>query len=178
MSISQVRSETHSHCETPEHALSAESDAGLRTCEEFEFVANAPMDRVFPLFGAEKERVWAEGWNPRFVWPVNAEDREGMIFQIAHDNRTATWVNTLFDREAGRIQYVYILPETVATVITLRLTARHDSTHVSVRYERTSLSTVANAVVRNMGDHDKLAGPEWQAQINRYLAKDSHPETR
>lgn len=101
-----------------------------------------------------------------------------MVFQLAHGARTATWVNTLFDREARRIQYVSVLPELVVTVVTLRLTTRHDLTQVTVRYERTSLSTEANALVHSMAERDKLAGPEWAAQMNRYLAKVGHPDKR
>jgi len=143
----------------------------IHTDEQFEFVANAVAERVFPLFGAEMERVWAEGWDPKFVWPRQAADCEGMVFQVAQDDRTATWVNTVFNREALRIQYVYVLPDIVATVITVQLAPRSDSTFVTVRYERTALSGEASGIVRDMARHDSMAGPEWAAQINRYLAE-------
>jgi len=150
----------------------------VRTCENFDFVANAPLDRVFPLFGAAGERAWAEGWEPKFLWPADVEDREGMVFEVDHDGRTATWINTAFDRRAHRVQYVYVLPEIVATTITLSLTPRGDATHVAVRYERTALATHANAVVRQMAERDRQAGPEWSEQINRFLAADAPPERR
>lgn len=151
------------------------SSARLRTSENFAFVANAPLERVFPLFGAAGERAWAEDWNPQFVWPADLEDREGMVFQVAHGGGTATWVNTIFDREANRVQYVYVLPDIVATTITLRLTPRREATHVAVRYERTALSADADAVVRRMAEQDSKAGPEWEAQINRFLAAVAPP---
>jgi hypothetical protein len=143
----------------------------LHTCENFEFIADAPFEKTFPLFGAEMERVWADDWDPQFIWPATAEDREGMVFRLAHGDRTATWVNTCFDPAARRIQYVYVLSEFVATVITLALSPRGDSTCVNVRYERTSLSVTADAEVRKMAERDKRAGPEWAAQINRHLAR-------
>jgi len=142
----------------------------MHTQELFEFVANATLEKVFPLFGAEMERVWAQGWDPQFVWPRQAADCEGMVFQLAHDGRTATWINTVFDYEARRIQYVCVLPDIVATVITVQLAPRSDSTFVTVRYERTALSDQAGDIVRDMARHDSMAGPEWAAQINRYLA--------
>ncbi|NNM61221.1 MAG: hypothetical protein HKM03_03545 [Steroidobacteraceae bacterium] len=95
------------------------------------------------------------------------------FFEVAHGNQTATWVNTLFDRKANRVQYVYVVPDTMVTVITLILTPRQRATHVAVRYERTSLSADANTAVRDMADHDNKAGPEWAAQINQFLARDS-----
>lgn len=168
MAPNHLRSETSNPCG---HAAIAETSSRVRTCEEFEFVANAPLDRVFPLFGAARERVWAEDWNPQFVWPKEPEDREGMVFRVDHDGRMAVWVNTRFDRGSNRVQYVYVLPDTVATVITLRLTPRPTATHVAVRYERTSLATDADAAVLRMAERDKTAGAEWAAQINGYFAR-------
>ena len=141
----------------------------VHTSEAFDFVADAPIGTVFPLFGAAMERVWAPDWDPRFVWPMPAEDREGMVFRVAHGGRTATWVNTQFD-PAGRVQYVYVLPEVVATTVTLALAPERDSTRVTVRYERTSLSVEADGIVRDMAGRDRVAGAQWAAQINRYLA--------
>ena len=178
MALAQSLNDVGSQRETAHAGLSASAETRLRTGEEFAFVANAPVERAFPLFGAEMERVWAEDWDPQFLWPAKAEDREGMVFQLAHGDRTATWVNTMFDPAAHRIQYVCLLPDFVATVITLRLTPRGDSTYVTVRYERTSLSIEANAKVSEMAEHDKQAGPKWAAQINRYLAESTHSESR
>jgi hypothetical protein len=169
VNFAQACSEERSPHETERDEVTVEANFRLHTCEDFDFVANAPAERVFPLFGAEMERAWAEDWNPRFVWPAKAEDRNGMVFQLAHGDRTAIWVNTLFDREARRVQYVYVLPDRVATLITLKLTPRGDSTHVTVRYERTSLSAEADAMVREMAELDRRAGAEWATQINRYL---------
>jgi len=178
MTSSNERSETPDRGAPEAHAPAAESEIRVRTCENFDFVANAPLDRVFPLFGAAGERAWAEGWEPKFLWPADVEDREGMVFEVDHDGRTATWINTAFDRRAHRVQYVYVLPEIVATTITLSLTPRGDATHVAVRYERTALATHANAVVRQMAERDRQAGPEWSEQINRFLAADAPPERR
>jgi hypothetical protein len=168
--MTRTGSDVKSPHEAAGHIMEAPAGSCLRTCEEFDFVAQAPVDAAFPLFGADAERIWAEDWNPLFLWPARTEDREGMVFQVAHGDRTATWINTVFDRQARRIQYVYVLPGCVATVITLGLTSQGDSTHVTVRYERTSLSPGANAQVSGMAAHDRRAGPQWSAQINRCLA--------
>jgi hypothetical protein len=144
----------------------------LHTCEHFAFTAEAPLNVAWPLFGADKERAWAPGWNPLFIWPAKAQDQEGMVFTVAQRNKTAVWVNTGFDRAAGRIQYVYVLPEVVVTVITLQLTPLDQTTRVAVTYARTALDQAANDVVREMADGDRAAGPEWQLQINTYLRRE------
>jgi hypothetical protein len=149
---------------------SAAATQGLvHTHKEFEFVANAPIDIAAPLFGADEERVWAPGWDPSFIWPKKASDQPGMVFTVAHGNRKAIWVNTSFDLPANRIQYVYVLPDTVVTVITLKLAASEKSTHVAVTYERTALAENANDLVLHMAESDGNAGAEWGEQINSYL---------
>jgi hypothetical protein len=139
------------------------------TEEKFAFTANGPMEQVAPLFGAGKERVWAENWNPEFVHPVPAADEKGMVFTVAHDHLHATWVNTEFDVKNGRIQYVYMIPDALVTVITLELTAEGEKTQVEVEYDRTALSAEADGHVRHMAERDRRSGPEWEKQVNGWL---------
>ena len=141
----------------------------LHTCERFAFTAHAPFDVIWPLFGADGERLWSPDWNPVFVWPLNAIDQEGMVFKVPRGDKTAVWVNTAFDRAAHRIQYVYVLPDVVVTVIALQLTPIAESTHVAVTYSRTALEAAANDLVSEMADQDRAAGREWDLQINTYL---------
>lgn len=145
--------------------------APVHTSEQFTFLVNAPIEVAWPLFGADRERVWAPDWNPVFVWPADAEDQEGMVFTVPHSANTAVWINTVFDREANRIQYVYILPNIVATVITLQLAPSAQSTRVAVTYSRTELAPAANEAVTEMASRDRVAGLEWQRQINAYLGR-------
>ena len=141
----------------------------VHTHEQFEFIADAPIDVVWPLFGAEGERAWAPGWDPVFVWPRQAADQQGMVFKVAHGDRAAVWVNTCLDSSTHRVQYVYVLPDIVATIITLRLVPSGQSTHVAVTYERTALAESANEIVSTMAAHDRASGPEWGEQINSHL---------
>jgi hypothetical protein len=142
----------------------------VHTLEDFAFGVDLPVDRALPLFGAVRERDWAPGWSPEVRWPAPAVDREGMVFSVAHGDRTAIWVNTALDPVARRVQYVYVIPEVVATVITVRLTPHDGGTHVAVRYERTALTTRANPIVEHMAASDRSAGPVWEQQIRQYLS--------
>jgi hypothetical protein len=147
------------------------TEALLHTREQFSLVANAPFEVAWPLFGADRERTWAPGWEPVFLWPEKAFDQEGMVFQVRRGDRTAVWVNTAFDRMARRIQYVYVIPDLVVTLITLKLTPDGDSTAIEVAYERTALLPAANDIVKEMAVVDRFAGEEWGEQINRYLSQ-------
>jgi hypothetical protein len=141
------------------------------TSEEFTFLVEGRMADVFPLFGADRERAWAPQWEPCFIWPAVPADRAGMVFQVAHGKTLATWVNTVFDAATGQVQYVYVLPGIVATIITLQLHSRGATTEVVVRYERTSLSPESDAAVRQMAERDRAAGIEWATQVNAYLSR-------
>jgi hypothetical protein len=145
------------------------SRAAVHTCEQFEFVVDAPLDVAWPLFGADAERAWAPDWDPTFIWPAIATDEEGMVFKVVQGDHTAVWVNTALDRAANRIQYVYVIPDVVVTLITLKLRPKDPATHVAVTYERTALADAAGRVVMQMAGRDKMAGPEWAEQINNHL---------
>ena len=144
--------------------------ARVHTSETFQFSVAAPLAIAFPLFGADRERLWAPDWEPAFIWPSQPADRNGMVFTVAHGELQAIWVNTDFDPVAGRIQYVYVLPEVMTTVITLQLREHQATTDAQVRYERTSLNAAADERVRELARHDALAGPEWANQIAHYLS--------
>jgi hypothetical protein len=135
----------------------------------FEFTAEAPMTTVAPLFGAEREQLWAPDWRPRFLWPSPAGDRQGMVFTVMGAHGTATWVNTVYDPQHGRFQYAYVIPRIMTALITVKAAPEGMNTHVVVTYCRTALSAESNAVVEQMADHDARSGPEWAAQINGYL---------
>jgi hypothetical protein len=138
---------------------------------EFEFTVHAPYSIAAPLFGPEGERAWAaDSWNPRFVYPQPARDIPGAVFQVSHGHHHSTWVNTSFDLEQGHIQYVYVIPEIMVTLIDLHLSKpTTDTTDVRVAYERTALSPAANEHVRNLGEADRNNGKTWGDDIERYL---------
>jgi hypothetical protein len=160
------------HVPAAEQARPMEGSAGsAHTHESFSFIANAPMKDVAPLFGAAREKVWAPDWNPQFIWPVPAEDREGMVFSVAHGHRHAIWVNTGFDLKNGNVQYVYVIPEVMTARITLTITPEGERTRVQVDYERTALAEEASPLVAHTAAADAKAGAEWEEQINGYLAR-------
>lgn len=149
------------------------------TRTEFHFVANGSLERTAPLFGAEEERKWAPGWDPRFIHPQPARDQPGMVFQVSHGELTSTWVNTAFDLAAGHVQYAYVLHDAMVTTIDIRMARQAaDKTGVTVVYERTALLPEANAHVQHFAKGDEKAGKEWEAQINDYLAKTLDPATQ
>jgi hypothetical protein len=164
-----VAATAHRH---PTEDRSDPFDPGVHVRSHFSFTLHAAAAAVFPLFGADRERNWATGWAPSFLYPDPPRDSLGMVFTIAHGQTRSVWVNTAFDPATGRVQYVYVIPDALATLIDIQVTALDSATTgVSVTYERTALSPDANDHVRALGDHDGGQGPEWQAAIADYLSR-------
>lgn len=148
------------------------SAENLHVKNTFDFTIAAPQSTVAPLFGAQRERVWAEGWNPQFVYPQPPEDTAGGVFTIQHGGHTATWITTIFEPENGHIQHVYFIPDAMAVLIDIRFQAIASAkTRVRVTYERTALSPELNDHVRQLGEQDAKSGPHWEKAISDYLDK-------
>jgi hypothetical protein len=137
----------------------------------FSFMLNAPMRVVAPLFGPQGERVWAgDDWNPQFIYPATPQDVEGAVFMVRHADHDSVWVNTIFDLEKGRMQYVYVLADLLVTTIDVHLhPVDAQNTKVDVTYTRTALRPEANDHVIAMSGHDRKQGPEWKSKIDAYL---------
>ena len=157
----------------PETAVTDSPQPMAHVSSNFTFTVDAPMKDAAPLFGPEGERVWAgEEWEPQFLFPTPPRDVEGAVFTLRHGEHTAVWVNTLFDLNAGRMQYVYVLGELLVTTIDVRLhpiDAMH--TKVDVTYVRTALRPEANDHIVAMGKHDSEQGKVWKNAINAYLRR-------
>ncbi len=138
----------------------------------FHFVIRAPLSRAAPLFGPEGERCWAgQHWNPVFLYPQPGTDVEGAVFTVRRGPETSVWVNTLFDPEGGRMQYVSFVPGIHVFTVDVRLTPLDSSsTSVEVTYVRTALNVGANNEVQAMGNGDRESGPHWQQAIESCLA--------
>lgn len=157
---------------TDRHSQADRADPAVHVRTTFTVAIDARYATVFSLFGADKERLWAPGWEPRFLYPDAPEDRAGMVFTVEHPAGHSIWVNTAFDIRTGHVQYVYVVPGTLVTVIDIHLRrASAVRTEATVMYERTALVPEADDRVRSMAAHDKVSGPEWEAQIRDYLSK-------
>ncbi len=147
------------------------------TVNTFRFQLAAPLARVAPLFGPEGERCWAgKHWDPHFLYPQPSRDTEGAVFTVQHGPHTSLWISTVFDLNAGRMQYVAVIPGVVLSLIDVRLSSLDPShTAVEVTYARTALDPALNDEVTAMGAADRESGPDWQKSIEACLTKTPNP---
>ena len=155
------------------HNVAASSEALAHVHNEFEFTVKAPYALTAPLFGPEGERAWGgEHWDPHFLYPQPAQDVRGAVFMVEHGHHRSYWINTAFDLEGRHIQYAYVIPDLMATLIDLKFSeVDAANTKVAVTYERTALTSEANDHVREAGIADSKNGPEWGKLVNDYLMK-------
>lgn len=146
--------------------------ANAHVVNSFTFEIAAPMKKVAPLFAPEAERRWAgNDWNPVFAHPQPGADIEGAVFTTKHGSFTTVWVNTLFNIESGRMQYVAVVPDKFAMTVDVQVTAPTATrAAVKVTYTRTALAPSANAHVIALGEKDKSSAPDWQHSIESALA--------
>jgi hypothetical protein len=143
----------------------------VHVSNRFQLIVHAPLSRAALLFGPDGERCWAgPHWNPEFLYPQPGKDVQGAVFTIQHGPNKSVWVNTLFDPQAGRMQYVSFVPDRLVSVVDVWLTSIDpSSTRVDVAYARTALDAEANHDVQAMGRSDRESGPQWQRAIEKCL---------
>jgi hypothetical protein len=153
-------------------ARATDTATPTHTHEEFSFVVSAPYADVFPLFGANEERKWAVGFEPKFLHPVPAHDQPGMVFTTVQEQMPRVRVNTALDATTGHVQYVYWIADVMTALIDIHLTksGAHE-TKVDVTYERTALRPEANQQAVHMAHADAQSGPHWAEMINGYFAR-------
>lgn len=144
----------------------------LRLRSEFAITVRVPLDLAVGLFGGHGERAWAGAdWQPRFLRPVPAEDREGSVFLVDEGDQERLALTTVLDRSRGHVRHVFLLGDRCATVIDIHLAPLDPRTsRVTVVYERTALSPQAEDEVRRLASGDAAQAPEWEAAIDAVAA--------
>ena len=130
--------------------------------------------RVFPLFGPLREREWAEGWNPRVVWPTNKVIQERMVFLVRSphgDGRDTMWVVSRYDEDQAVIEYTVFEPERVHWIL-IRCRPAEDGkgTRATVTYTYAGTSEPAcHRNARALATMYRNDLKDWESAINHYL---------
>jgi hypothetical protein len=135
---------------------------------------NAPIDNVFPVFGAFEERKWAEGWNPQLVYPATEVIEEGTIFTTeghSHAEGKFVWVVSKYNPSNYLIQYLVSTENRIWT-ITINCIAHESTTQATVTYSFTGLNEAGNELSQKHLDNlfrEDLK--DWEREINAYLIR-------
>ncbi len=132
------------------------------------------IDRVFPLFGAIKEKRWADGWNPVILYPASGDLEAGMVFVTEGsdaDEPVYAWIVSAYQPQRHFVEYTVSTANRI-WVITIRCGAPSAlETEASVTYTFTGLNQLGNE--RNRSHIARMFAKnlvDWEEAINHYLS--------
>jgi Polyketide cyclase / dehydrase and lipid transport len=123
-----------------------------------------PPPQAFTLFTPEGERSWALGWNPEYPGGPGDDAEPGLVFLTRHGEQVTTWM--VVAAEPGReITYAQVIADERAGLIGVRCLPAATGTKVTVSYELTALTALADAGLRRFaaGYQEYLA--HWERAI-------------
>lgn len=139
------------------------------------FHLDAPIARVFPMFTALGERVWAPGWEPELL---SGQEERGSVFRTRHGGRETTWVVVDYQPAQGRVSYARLAERSNMGLVDVQCSAAAGGgTEISVRYTLTGLNPQGQAFVAGFldpGHYDRMM-EDWRAAIGKALAADAQP---
>jgi hypothetical protein len=137
------------------------------------FTVAKPLHEAFRLFEPEGERIWAEGWNPVYLYPADGKAGAGMVFTTSHGNEETIWTMTRHDPAAGLVEYVRTSPGSRIGRVLVQCSALDAArTRVNVVYAFTGLSESGNARIRELDEARYREFVEsWGKAIERALAR-------
>ncbi len=135
------------------------------------FNALGEIREVFPLFGAFEERKWAEGWEPKLIYPEQETMEEGTTFSVSGHGHESLWIVTKYEPQNYQVQYLVSTENRFWTIdVVCQPVSKEEQTKVTVTYAYTGLNAKGNeqnrAALHHMF-HDDLQ--DWSAAINAYL---------
>ena len=154
-------------------SLAAPGFAAERVARSHSFFVNAPVKEAFRLFEPEGEKRWADGWDPRYVYPRDGRAEAGMVFTTNHGGEDTLWTVTRHEPSAGIVEYVRMTPGSrIATVLVQCAALEAARTRVTVVYVFTGLTEAGNETVRRMDEaHYRHFIEGWEKAIEAALSR-------
>jgi hypothetical protein len=132
------------------------------------FELSVPAERAIGLFTPEDERLWAEGWDPRYPDPDAEPTAAGTAFTTTGEHGALFWLIT--GSEALSKSYARFDPRGIVALIEVACTpAPEGSTRVEVTYRLTAVHDAARAEIADFeGGYDAYL-TAWKRAIEPVL---------
>jgi len=136
-----------------------------------DFTLTLPLPEAFHLFTPEGERVWAEGWDPKYMQPADGRAARGMVFTTAHGQEDTIWMMVRHEPAQGLVEYVRCTPGSRIGRVLVQCSALDaQRTRVNVVYALTGLSESGNERIRELDEaHYRRYIASWEESIARAL---------
>ena len=137
-------------------------------------ILDAPISKVFPLFGPVKEKEWSIGWKPQMIYPATGNVEEHMVFKTAphagHNEPDYTWVVSKYQPAQALIEYTVFTPERVWWITIQCREEVSNRTTAEITYTYSGLTNLGNAIdekaLQAMYARDLK---DWEMAIVHYL---------
>ena len=137
-------------------------------------VLDAPIGRVFPLFGPIKEKEWSIGWKPQILYPASGNVEEHMVFKTAphagHNEPEYTWIVSKYQPAQALIEYTVFIPGRVWWITIQCREEIAGRTTAEITYTYSGLTELGNAIdekaLQVMYARDLK---DWEEAISYYL---------
>jgi len=134
------------------------------------FYLNAPLQRVLPLFTAQGERAWAQGWDPKVL--SGSQERGSAFVTRGHNGLQTTWIVIDYRPGEGRVSYARLAQGSNIGLVDVQCTEQPGGgTEVAVRYTLTGLNEAGNAFVADFltDEHYAAMIEEWRVATTKVL---------
>lgn len=105
---------------------------------------------AFRFFTPEGERLWAKGWDPCYVHPIDGTLRDGMVFTTGHGAEETVWMVLRHEPEAARVEYLRMTPGSRVGFVRVGCDAVDGGCRVTVTYELTALTASGDEYLRGI----------------------------
>src|SRR5947207_3832431 len=128
-----------------------------------EITVGLPREQAMPLFTAEGERRWADGWEPRYPEPAR-RDGPGAVFTTAHGGHETTWI--MVDDLPDGVRYARVTQGLTAGTVAVNVLASDEhTTSLSVTYDLTALSSAGETWLAGFDSRYETEVVSWATDI-------------
>jgi hypothetical protein len=139
-----------------------------------EFQISQPVDKLFPLFSPEGEKLWVPGWDYEDIMgtPDLSEDYVFLTKNHDHASTEAIWLVKRYEPESYLVQFYKVEPEDKVGIVTVQCFRKTEElTQVQVSYEYIGLTEKGRNFVESFTDDDYAQFiAEWKELLVNYYA--------
>lgn len=139
-----------------------------------------PPEEALPLFTAEGERTWVDGWAPEYLHVPGEGDAAtrtvipGTVFRTRHGGEETLWMVLEYDPSDGVARYARFTPGSRLGTVSVQCDGAEggNETRVAVTYEMTAVSGEGARVLADMTDeaYGKMLAA-WEERLGALVAR-------
>ena len=137
------------------------------------FEMTQPVEKLFPLFSPEGEKLWVPGWDYANIMGTTELSENYVFLTKSHDHASteAIWVVKSYEPESKRVQFYKVEPGDKVGIITVHCSEQGpERTQVRVTYEYIAITEKGDRFVESF-DENAYADfiGEWETLLQKHF---------